>query len=96
MASTVAAVGIYNIYMIYTGTYFEQPDEQNDRLALHVHLLAAVEPLSDVLHVLAVARFPKHSLCGRPSLPQLHQHLLEKEREQRLDYHRKKKKNERD
>lgn len=58
------------------GTYFEEPDEQNDRLALHVDLQAAVELISDVSHVLAVARFPKHSLCGWASLPQQHQHLL--------------------
>lgn len=62
------------------GTYFEQPDEQDNRLALHVHLQAAVELLSDVPHVLVVARFPKHSLGGRASLPQQQQHLLVKGR----------------
>lgn len=57
-------------------TYFEKPDEQNDWLALQVHLLAAIELLSDVLHDLVVAGLPKHSLGGWASLPQQHQHLL--------------------
>lgn len=60
-------------------TYFKQPDKQNNWLDLQVHLQAAVELLFDVLHVLAVARPPKHPLCGRPFLPQQHQHLLVKE-----------------
>lgn len=62
------------------GTYFEEPHKQNDRLAIHVHLQSTVDLLSDVPHVLVVARFSKHSLCGRPSLPQQHQHLLVKVR----------------
>lgn len=61
---------------IRMGTYFEQPDQQDDRLALHIHLQATIELLSDVPHVLVVARFPKHSLRGRTSLPQQQQHLL--------------------
>lgn len=60
------------------GTYFKQADEQKDRLGLQVHLQAAVELLPDVPHVLIVAWFPKHSLCGRPFLSQQHQHLLVK------------------
>lgn len=56
--------------------YLQQADEQNDRLGLQVHLQAAVELLSDVLHVLVVTWFPKHSLSGWPSLPQQHQQLL--------------------
>lgn len=58
------------------GAYFEKIDEQSDRLALQVHLQAAVELLSDVLHVLAVASLSKHSLSGRASLLQQHQQLL--------------------
>lgn len=62
-------------------TYLEQPDEQRNLLALQVHLQAAVELLSDVLHVLGVARLPKHALGGRSLLPQQHQHLLWRERD---------------
>lgn len=65
-------------------TYFKQPHKQRNGLALQVHLQAAVELLLDVLHVLVVARPPKHPLSGRPFLPQQHQHLLV--REQRLRF----------
>ena len=68
---------------MYGGAYFEEPDEQDDGLALHVHLLAAVELLPDVLHVLAVARLPKHSLRGRALLPQQRQHLLARKKKGR-------------
>lgn len=64
-------------------TYFEQSDKLDDRLGLQVHLHATVELLSDVLHVLAVARLPKHPLGGRASLPQQHQELLAGEGRQR-------------
>lgn len=60
-------------------TYFKQTDKQRNRLALQVHLQAAVELLLDVLHVLGVARLPKHPLGGRPCFPQQHQHLLVRE-----------------
>lgn len=60
------------------GTYFEQPDQQSDRLRLHVHFQALVEPVPDFPHVLVVARLPKHPLCGRPPFPQQHKHLLAK------------------
>lgn len=63
-------------------TYFEKIDEQSDRLAVQVDLLASVELLPDVLHVLAVAGLPEDALGGRASLPQQHQQLLDRGRGQ--------------
>lgn len=59
-----------------TGTYFKQAHENNNRLGLYVDLQATVELLSDVPHVLIVARFSKHSLGGRSFPPQQQQYLL--------------------
>lgn len=71
--SFTVGVGVADSRM---GTYLQQADKQNDRLGLQVHLQAAIELLSDVLHVLVVTWFPKHSLSGWPFLPQQQQQLL--------------------
>lgn len=62
--------------MTPASTYFDQADEKNGWLCLQVHLQAAVELLSDLPHVLTVARLPENSLCRRPFFPQQHQHFL--------------------